>query len=396
MKLDSLRVLDLSRFLPGPYLTMTLADHGAEVIKIEDTGTGDASRSIGAREDGVSVYFRNLNRGKKSLAVDLKAPEGRALFLKLAETADVVIESFRPGVAERLGIGYQAVRAVNPRIVYGSISAFGQRGPYRDKPAHDLSVGALAGTLALSRGADGMPSMPGLPPTDLAAALLGLSAVLIALIGRARSGQGDHIDLAMYDAALSFLAPIAGRALVEGRAPEPGGDRILGGAALYRVYRTKDGKHVTLGGSEPKFLEALLNGLGRPDLIAIGRKPAGPEQAPLHHFLEETFLTRTRDEWTAWFEGRDICFAPVLDLVEAFNDPNMAAREMLVPHEGGGRQLGIAIKYANEPGRADPHAPALGEHTDALLAALGYDRTAIEALRANGVIGPAGGGGSHG
>ncbi|MSO75221.1 MAG: CoA transferase [Alphaproteobacteria bacterium] len=387
MKLDGLRVLDLSRFLPGPYLTMTLADHGAEVIKIEDTKAGDPSRSIGAREAGISVYFRNLNRGKKSLALDLKAPEGRALFLKLAETTDVVIETFRPGVADRLGIGYDAVRRVNSGAVYCSISAFGQRGPYRDRPAHDLSVGALAGTVALSRGADGTPSMPGLPPTDLAAALLGLSAVLIALIGRTRTGQGDYIDLAMYDAALSFLAPIAGQALVEGRAPEPGGDRILGGAALYRVYRVKDGGHITLGGSEPKFLAELLNGLGRPDLIAIGLKPAGPDQAPLHRYLEEIFLTKTRDEWNTWFAGRDICFAPVLDMVEAFADSNIAARAMLVLHEGGGKQLGVAIKYANEPGCAAPHAPALGEHTEVLVAALGYDRATIEALRAKGVIG---------
>jgi crotonobetainyl-CoA:carnitine CoA-transferase CaiB-like acyl-CoA transferase len=387
MKLEGLRVLDLSRFLPGPYLSMTLADHGAEVIKIEEPRGGDPSRSIGAREDGVSVYFRSLNRGKKSLALDLKAPQGRALFLKLAESADVIVETFRPGVAGRLGIGYDAVRVVNPRLVYCSISAFGQSGPYRDKPAHDLSVGALAGTVALSRGPDGMPSMPGLPPTDLAAALLALSAVLIALLGRSHTGEGDHIDLAMYDAALSFIAPVAGQALIERRAPVPGAERILGGAALYRPYRTKDDRYVTLGGSEPKFLETLMHALGRPDLIEIGRKPAGPEQAPLHRFLEETFLTRTRDEWTAWFEGRDICFAPVLDLVEAFDDPNIEARRMLVPHEGGGRQLGVAIKYLREPGRADPHAPALGEHSEAIAAALGYDAAAIASLKAKGVLG---------
>jgi crotonobetainyl-CoA:carnitine CoA-transferase CaiB-like acyl-CoA transferase len=246
----------------------------------------------------------------------------------------------------------------------------------------------LAGTVALSRGADGKPSMPGLPPTDMAASLLGLSAVLIALIGRTRTGEGDYIDLAMYDAALSFIAPLAGMPLVERRAPEPGSERILGGAALYRIYRTKDGGHITLGGSEPKFVETLLNALGRSDLIAIGRKPAGPEQAPLHRFLEATFLTRTRDEWTAWFAGRDICFAPVLDMVEALADPNIAARDLLVPHEGQGRQLGVAIKYAREPGHAAPHAPALGEHSAALLRELGHDERSIADLRSRGVIGP--------
>jgi len=386
MKLDGIRVLDLSRFLPGPYLTMIMADHGAEVIKVEDTAHGDPSRSIGAREDGVAVYFRNLNRGKKSLALDLKAPEARAIFLELAKSTDVVVETFRPGVADRLGVGYEAVRAVKPGIVYASISAFGQKGPWSGRPAHDLSVGALAGTVAFSKGADGTPSMPGLPPTDMAAALLGLSGVLMALIGRARTGQGDFVDLAMYDAALSFIAPVLGRALTERKAPEAGVDRIFGGAALYRVYRTKDGKHFTLGGSEPKFVETLLTALGRPDLIAIGKKPAGPEQAPLHRFLEETFLTKTRDEWDAWFQGRDLCYAPVLDLIEALDHPLAAMREMLVPHEGGGKQLGVAVKYANEPGRADPRAPALGEHSATLLQALGYDATRIEALKAKGVI----------
>ena len=386
MKLEGLRVLDLSRFLPGPYLTMIMADHGAEVIKVEDTAHGDPSRAIGAREEGVAVYFRNLNRGKKSLALDLKAPDGRAIFLDLAKSADVVIETFRPGVADRLGVGYEAVRTVRPDIVYAAISAFGQNGPWSGRPAHDLSVGALAGTVAFSQGADGTPSMPGLPPTDMAAALLGLSGVLMALIGRARTGQGDFIDLAMYDAALSFIAPVLGRALVEREAPKPGVDRILGGAALYRVYRTKDGKHFTLGGSEPKFVETLLTALGRPDLVAVGKKPAGPEQAPLHRFLEETFLTKTRDEWDAWFQGRDLCYAPVLDLVEALDHPLTEARAMMVPHEGDGRQLGVAVKYASEPGYADPHAPALGEHSAELLRGLGYDAAAIEALRARGVI----------
>jgi crotonobetainyl-CoA:carnitine CoA-transferase CaiB-like acyl-CoA transferase len=388
MKLDGVRVLDLSRFLPGPYLTMTLADHGAEVIKVEEPGQGDPSRAIGPREAGVSVYFRNANRGKKSLALDLKAPEGRVVFLRLAHSADVVVETFRPGVADRLGIGYEAVRAVRPDVVYASISAFGQSGPWRDRPAHDLSVGALAGTVALSCGAEGMPTLPALPPTDLAAALLGVGAVALALFGRSRTGAGERIDLAMYDSALSFLAPLLGRALVERRAPEPGAERILGGAALYRAYRTRDGGHFTLGGSEPKFVATLLEALGRPDLIPLGLKPAGPEQAPLHRFLEETFLTRTREEWSAWFAGRDLCYAPVLDLVEALEEPQIAARDMLVPHEGGGRQLGVAIKFAHEPGRAASHAPALGEHNEALLEGLGYGAAEIAALRAKGVLGP--------
>jgi crotonobetainyl-CoA:carnitine CoA-transferase CaiB-like acyl-CoA transferase len=386
MKLSGVRVLDLSRFLPGPHLTMMMADHGAEVIKVEDTRSGDPTRNIGARQAGASVYFRNANRGKKSLAIDLKAEEGREAFLRLAQTADVVVETFRPGVVKRLGIDYEALRAVAPGIVYASISAFGQTGPYRDKPAHDLSVNALAGTASLSVDADGMPTMPCIPPSDLAGSLMALSGILMALLKRTETGEGDYVDIGMCDAALSWTAHVVGRVFADGVAPVPASERTQGGAAFYRPYRTKDGRHITLGGGEIKFATNFLEGIGRPDLIPLAKEPAGEAQAPLHAFLTQTFLEKTQDEWVAWFEGRDICFAPVKDLREAFDDPHLKAREMYLEDSEGGSHLGIPIKFENEPGRIDAQLPALGEHSEALLAELNYDAASIARLKAAGVI----------
>src|ERR671914_2158236 len=198
MKLQGLRVLDLTLFLPGPYLTLALADHGAEVIKIEPPGEGDPTRHLGASDGPSTVYFRNLNRGKKSVVLDLKNPQEREALLRLCESADVFVESFRPGVVDRLGVGYEHVSARNPRIVYCSISAFGQDGAYRDRPAHDLAVEALSGVLSMTLGADGKPTIPGVPVADLFASLQGLAGILMALLRRSRTGKGDYVDIAMH------------------------------------------------------------------------------------------------------------------------------------------------------------------------------------------------------
>lgn len=367
MKLDGIRVLDLSLFLPGPYMTTVMADHGAEVIKLEPP-SGEPVRNIGERAGGQSVWFRNTHRGKKSIVLDLKKPDQLAALHDIVRTVDVFVEAFRPGVADRLGFGPAAMTALNPRLVYCSISAFGQDGPLRDKPAHDLAVEALAGTLSTNLGQDGLPTHPNVPVADATASLLALSAVLMALLRRERTGSGDVIDMAMYDATLSWLPNATGAVLGADRAPDVKQVRQWGGGAFYNIYATKDGRHVVLGGSEHKFVENLLRALGRDDLVAGASGPPGPAHEPAKAFLRETFLTRTRDEWEEWFEGRDVCFAPLLDLHEAFHRPHAAARQMLVRDEDGNLHIGLPIKFRDEPGTLDPTLPALGEHTEAVVA----------------------------
>jgi len=357
MKLEGIRVLDLSLFLPGPYLTLALADHGAEVIKIEPPGEGDPTRHLGLKDGPSTVYFRNLNRGKKSVVLDLKNPQEREALLKLCESADVFVESFRPGVVERLGVGYDQVRARNPRIVYCSISAFGQQGAYRDRPAHDLAVEALSGVLSVTLGEDGKPTIPGLPLADLLCALNGLAGILMALLARQRTGKGDYLDLAMYDSMLAGTANILGPTLAENRQPVARHERTTGGSAFYRLYETADGRHLALGGQEMKFVRNLLGALGRLELAPLCERP-GPHQKPVMDFLEGAFRAKTLDENLAFLAPLDVCYAPVNTLPEALE----AARHKLLEDELGRRHLAPPIRFRDETARPNLHEPRLGEH----------------------------------
>ena len=246
------------------------------------------------------MWFRNIARGKRAIALDLKDAAQKDIFLKLADDADVIVEAFRPGAAKRLGIDYDTIAARNPRIVYCSISAFGQDGPYRDKPAHDLAVQALAGTADLSRGNDDKPAMPNLVAADMASSLTALSAILMALLAREKTGKGDFIDIAMFDSLLAWTPNITGSVLGEDRAPVPKQMRNYGGQAMNRLYETKDGGHIALAGNETKFCENLFAALGRPDLASSRRASPARTQAPLIAFLTETFATKTRAEWEAF------------------------------------------------------------------------------------------------
>ena len=310
-KLSGIKVVDLSLFLPGPMLTMMMADQGADVWKVEPA-SGDPARDQAPFEGGQSVWFRSLNRGKKSVVLDLKSERGKNRLWEMIAQADVFVEGFRPGVMARLGFDYTAVSARNPRIIYCSISAFGQSGDLAHHPAHDMAVQAMTGFLSVNDGPDGVPVVPGAASADMAAGLTGLSAVLMALIGRHTSGKGDYIDCAMFDSLLPWCAHIAGSAIAGGASPKSASQRSLGGAAFYQVYATEDGKHVVLGGRELKFVENLMNALDRPDLIPLGNAPAG-EQGALIAFLQETFTTKSRDEWVKWFADKDVAFSPVLD-----------------------------------------------------------------------------------
>lgn len=359
-KLSGIRVVDLSQFLPGPMLSVMMADHGAEVIKVEPAA-GDPARDQAPFEAGQSVWFRNLNRGKKSVVLNLKSDEGREALWKLIDQADVFVEGFRPGVTTRLGFGYEAVSARNPRIVYCSISAFGQTGELAHHPAHDLAVQAMAGFLSVNDGGDGMPVVPAAPSADMAAGLTALSAVLMALIGRDRSGRGDYVDVAMFDSLLPWSAHIAGAALGGGEPPRSSSQRSLGGAAFYNVYETADKRHVALGGREPKFVANLLNALGRPDLIPLGSEEPGEAQAPLVAFLRETFRQRTREEWVEWFADKDVAFSPVLDFREAFTQPHVLARGLVTECDGA-HQIAPPIRFASEQEWTPGPAPELGAH----------------------------------
>ncbi len=342
-KLAGVRVIDLTQFLPGPMMTMMMADQGAEIWKVEPAA-GDPARQQAPFEAGQSVWFRNLNRGKRSIVLDLKSEAGKARLWALIDGADVFVEGFRPGVMARLGFDYAAVSARNPRIIYCSISAFGQTGALSHHPAHDMAVQALAGFLSVNDGADGAPVVPGAASADMAAGLTALSAVLMALVGRERSGQGDYIDCAMFDALLPWCAHVAGGAIMGGDPPRSTHQRSLGGAAFYQVYRTADGKHVVLGGREMKFVANLLTALDRPDLIAVAERPAG-EQGALIDFLRETFAGRSRAEWEHWFADKDVAFAPVLDFREALDQPHIAERGLVVKH-GGAHMIAPAIRFA--------------------------------------------------
>jgi crotonobetainyl-CoA:carnitine CoA-transferase CaiB-like acyl-CoA transferase len=354
-KLSGIRVIDLSMFLPGPMLTVMMADQGADVIKVEPAA-GDPARTQGPFEDGHSIWFANLNRGKASVVLDLKSEAGKAALADLIRGADVFVEGFRPGVMARLGFGWDDVRALNPRIVYCSISAFGQTGALAHHPAHDMAVQALAGFLSVNDGPDGTPAVPGVPAADVAAGLTGLAAVLMALIGREKTGQGDYIDIAMFDSLLRWGAHIAGSALAGGPSPRSDNQRSLGGAAFYNVYDTEDGRHVVLGGREIKFARALLTALGRPDLIVLAEAEAGPAQAPLIAFLRETFRTRSRDEWDAFMADLDVAYAPVLDFAEAFAQPHIAERGLL-----NGVYIAPAIRFAGETYTPGPVPPLQGD-----------------------------------
>ena len=386
MKLEGIRVLDLSLFLPGPLLTQMMADHGAEVIKLEPLNGGEPNRELGAKRDGVTVYFANTHRNKRSIQLNLKTEPGRMAALDLAATCDVFIEAFRPGVAERLGIGYAAIKARNPGIVYCSMSAWGQDGPYVNKPAHDLATEAITGVLSINLGPDRQPAIPGMAGADMLSSMMTLSALLMALLRRKDTGEGDYIDVAMADSLFAAIPNNLSTVFAEKRPPDLEHERSLGGYAMYGIYPTKDDRHVVLGGSEIHFAEAILDKLGRPDLLDLCRPPPGPHQDPVKDFLRETFRSRSQAEWVEFFEGVNAAFAPLKNLREAADDVQLRHREMIVEDERGWEHVGIPMKFRHEPGQLRFSFAAAGEHSEEILRELGRDDDTIVAMKAAGVF----------
>ncbi len=383
MPLSPFRVLDLSRLLPGPYCSLILADFGAEVIRVEPPGGGDWTRYVPPlAPDGQSVLFHAINRGKKSLTLNLKAEEGRAVFRRLVETADVLLESFRPGVMERLGLGYDRLAETNPRLVYCALSGYGPRGPYRERAGHDLNYIGLAGLLDLTGPRGGPPVVPGAPVADLAGALWAAVGIMVALLHRERTGQGQRVSASLLGGALSLL-PIAVSRLQGGQPMARGASDLTGGVVCYNVYETADGGYVTLSALEPEFWAAFCRAVGREDWRDQQFAPAVPGN-PTWEEMRALFRTRTRAEWEAAMAGVDACWEPVRTLAEALSSPPVQALGMLPPAGGVGLLPPLAFSFAPAP-ESRP-APAPGEHTAAILAELGYDPDTIARWRSAGVI----------
>jgi alpha-methylacyl-CoA racemase len=394
LPLDGIKVLDLSRLLPGGFCSLLLADFGADVLKVEDVNMGDYVRWAPPKYEGVEdsaagALFLALNRNKSSIRIDLKSEGGREVFLRLARDADVVLESFRPGVLDRLGVGYERLREENPGLVYCAITGYGQDGSLRDRSGHDMNYLGLVGLLGLTGEADGPPVQAAGQIADIGGgAQMAAIGILTALRERDRSGQGQFVDVSMSDGSLSWLAMVAARFFAEEACPRRGGLELAGRLVCYRPYACADG-WVTLGALEPKFWAAWCRGVGREDLIQKQFESPG---SPIHDEVAAIFLERTREQWSAFASEHDCCLEPVLELDEALRSDLVRERHMVTELDQPGAQrpvrlLGVPVKLSRTPG--DPNrkpGPALGAQTDEVLRSLGYDEAQVVALKEAGAV----------
>jgi alpha-methylacyl-CoA racemase len=394
LPLEGLRILDLTRLLPGGFCSLLLADFGADVIKVEDTGVGDYIRWSppyyeGAHETARSALFLALNRGKRSIRADLKTDGGKDVLVALARGADVLVESFRPGVLERLGVGYERLARENPGLVYCAITGYGQDGPNRDRSGHDINYLALNGLLGLTGNADGPPVQSASQIADVGGgAMMAVVGILMALRERERSGQGQLVDCSMFDGSLSWLAMVAAEALAGGRVARRGELMLAGGIVCYRPYACADG-YVAIGALEPKFWTAFCTGVGREDLIDHAFDPPCSDA---HRTLCEIFAARTRAQWRDFASQHDCCLEPVLGLDEALESELVASRGMVVGLDQPGAEqpvklLGVPVKLSRTPGEPGRRpGPILGEHTEEVLREAGYSNDTIGELLASGVV----------
>ena len=384
--LEGLRVLDLSRLLPGPVATLYLADLGADVVKVEDTGAGDYARELGNAPGTVSAFFRAVNRNKRSIAIDLKRPEGREVLLALVRNAEVVVESFRPGVVAALGVDYATLAAVNPRLVYAAITGYGQTGPRAAMAGHDINYLGYAGILDQTGSRGGAPALSNLQIADLlGGAASATIAILAAVIGAQKTGRGRHVDVAMADAALAHNI-FALHALEQWGSTLPRGEDLLtGGVPAYGVYATRDGRWLAVGALEPKFWQLLCTTIGRPDLAGSGLS-TGTEGERARAELAALFASQSLAHWSQRFAAVDCCVTPVLTLDEALNDVQFGARGMVVRGSDGTRQYAPPFHLSDHDFSVRREAPAQGQHTAEVLRAAGYGDDRIEALAASGAI----------
>ena len=388
--LASLKVLDFSTLLPGPFASLLLADMGAEVLRIESPTRMDLLRVLPPHDQGVSASHAYLNRNKRSLALDLKQPEALEVIKQLLQDHDIVLEQFRPGVMERLGLGYEALKAINPKLIYVSITGYGQTGPYKDRAGHDLNYLALAGLSSYTGRADSGPVPLGMQVADIAGGSLhGVIGLLAAVIARQQTGQGQHIDVSMTDCAFSLNAMAGAGYLACG--VEPGREeQMLNGGSFYDYYRSRDGRWLSVGSLEPAFMQQLCTALGRPELAAQGLTPKPEQQQALKNELKIEFEKHDFAELCALFAGVDACVEPVLSLGEAVRHPQLKARCVVteVPRGDGTNQTQMACPLKFSDGLPAPRfiGAAVGEHTDQVLGELGFSAQRIEELRATKVV----------
>lgn len=391
LPLEGVKVLDLSRYLPGPFCTQILADFGAEVIKVEDPKGGDLGRLLPPLVNGESTRFYTVNRNKKSITLDLKKEEGKALFKRLVTTCDVVIDQFRPGVMTKLGLDYERLKEINPGIIYCAITGYGMSGPLRDAAGHDLNYLSLAGVTELTGNYQGMPAMSGVQIADIAGGTLyAVIAILLALMHRAKTGQGQLCDIAMLDGSISLLSYTLGEWSGGDKLPERGSDLLTGGYACYNIYETKDKKYISVGAIEGKFWAEFCEKINRKEYIKIQLNPH--QQLEMIKDIRAVMLEKTRDEWVDFFANSDICLTPVLALDEMCSHPQVAARDMilkLTSDNKDGKDIvltGTPIKLSKSPGEVKLTFPKLGEHNEEIFLAAGCTREELEEFKKKQVI----------
>ena len=388
--LSGIRVLDMSRLLPGPYCSMMLGDLGAEIIKIEEPGRGDYLRDFPPKQKEDSAFFLAVNRNKKSMTLNLRSARGKEIFFELVKNADVVLEGFRPGVIDKLGIGYKDLEKVNPMIVVCSISGYGQDGPYAQKAGHDMNYLSIAGITGLTGTRDGKPILPGIQIADVGGGgMLAAYCILAAIIGRDRIGKGQYIDVSMMDGAMAWLCMYAGKYFFDGKTPRPSMEPLTGQFACYNVYKTSDDRYISLGALEPQFWEAFCEAVEREDWINE-QYLGGERREELIAEVGELFLAHTREELVEFLKDVDCCCEPVNNFDEAFSHPQVAHRNMVVemehPVEGKIRQLNFPGKFSETPAEMKTPPPTLGEHTEEILKELGMTDEEITGLREEKIV----------
>ncbi|QGT99347.1 Alpha-methylacyl-CoA racemase [Candidatus Syntrophocurvum alkaliphilum] len=391
LPLSGIRVLDLSQYLPGPFCSQILADFGAEIIKVEPPKRGELGRQVPPLIESESARFYTVNRNKKSITLDLKKEEGKSTFKKLLLTTDVVLDQFRPGVMEKMGLGYEVQKEINERIIYCAITGYGLDGPLRDTAGHDLNFVSLSGITESTGTHKGIPAMSGVQIADIAGGTLyAVIAILLALLNRDKTGKGQLCDIAMLDCSISLLTYTLGEWSGMAKLPERGNEVLTGGYAFFNIYETKDEKFISLAAVEDKFWAKFCEMIDRKDYISDQWNKE--KQNEIKEDIKNIFLEKTRDEWVEYFSNSDICFTPVLNLEEMSTHPQVVARNMIekiTNFKNSGKDLvltGIPIKLSESPGQTQLTFPKLGEHNEEILKEAGYTHEEIEKLRKNQVI----------